>query len=308
MKITCEKCGYRFEKDDNNKYCPKCGTAYESYFIKNANKGRAAHIAIFIISFIVLLLGVSFLSWFYSPAGKIYRSYKSHNYDEAVEKAISTEGSRIQKGLLHLEFSTEKKKLLSQEDLTNNNQIEVGCLYKLEILTDEEYLSLNNLDRIGSIEEIDIVEIESESPWEKEGDNSQEKESDSMSASNSEDMAMASLDIEEETKNESETTLKETETEQESNMYIFPNSDSQFLTDADITDMDQETLWKGKNEIYARKGRKFNDDVLQEYFNSQPWYNPKYTPTEFDDNQTNMLNEFEMKNAEFLQNRGAVKP
>jgi hypothetical protein len=38
-------------------------------------------------------------------------------------------------------------------------------------------------------------------------------------------------------------------------------------------------LWR--NEIFARRGRKFQGQDLQEYFGRQPWYRPRYSPDEF---------------------------
>ena len=45
------------------------------------------------------------------------------------------------------------------------------------------------------------------------------------------------------------------------------------------------TLRIARNEIYARKGRKFNDPWLRDWFSRYAWYQPRYdsvqlTPTE----------------------------
>ena len=36
-----------------------------------------------------------------------------------------------------------------------------------------------------------------------------------------------------------------------------------------------------RNEIYARKGRRFKDSALQQYFDAQSWYHPQYSPADF---------------------------
>ena len=53
-------------------------------------------------------------------------------------------------------------------------------------------------------------------------------------------------------------------------------------------------------EIYARHGRKFNDANLQNYFNSQPWYTPVYTPDEFNAIENSVFNAYEKANVKFL--------
>ena len=64
--------------------------------------------------------------------------------------------------------------------------------------------------------------------------------------------------------------------------------------------MDAYTVRLGLNEIYARHGRKFNDANLQEYFNSQPWYTPVYTPDEFNAIENSVFNAYEKANVKFL--------
>ena len=64
--------------------------------------------------------------------------------------------------------------------------------------------------------------------------------------------------------------------------------------------MDAYTVRLGLNEIYARHGRKFNDANLQEYFNSQPWYTPVYTPDEFNAIENSVFNAYEKANVKFF--------
>ena len=55
----------------------------------------------------------------------------------------------------------------------------------------------------------------------------------------------------------------------------------------------------GRNEIYARHGRKFNDSSLQSYFESCSWYkvNAGYNYS----NDSANLNEIEKKNILFIK-------
>lgn len=49
---------------------------------------------------------------------------------------------------------------------------------------------------------------------------------------------------------------------------------SSYVTYDDIYNMDKGQIRVLKNSIYARHGRRFNDEELRDYFNSQSWYSP----------------------------------
>ena len=59
---------------------------------------------------------------------------------------------------------------------------------------------------------------------------------------------------------------------------------SECLTDEDLEGKDAFELDIMRNEIYARHGRRFCRSDLQEYFDGQQWYEPKYCPEYFKDN------------------------
>ena len=88
--------------------------------------------------------------------------------------------------------------------------------------------------------------------------------------------------------------------EENSNTYIIDDSDKVILEKKNLMNMSDEELRLAINEIYARHGRKFKSSDLQEYFNSKPWYSPKYDPDEFDRKQTSILSDVELKNLETL--------
>ena len=54
--------------------------------------------------------------------------------------------------------------------------------------------------------------------------------------------------------------------------YILFNSDSIMLTETDLEFLSDRELELARNEIYARHGRKFNTDYIQQYFDSKSWY------------------------------------
>ncbi|MBQ7563199.1 MAG: YARHG domain-containing protein [Lachnospiraceae bacterium] len=80
--------------------------------------------------------------------------------------------------------------------------------------------------------------------------------------------------------------------------YIFPESNTRNLTNADIAGLDAETLRIGRNEIYARHGRKFKDSALQSYFNGKTWYRPTGAS---DSEIEKSLNQYEKNNIKFIQ-------
>lgn len=82
--------------------------------------------------------------------------------------------------------------------------------------------------------------------------------------------------------------------------FIFPNSDSSYLSNAQVSALSDDDLQLAINEIYARRGRIFMDASLNAYFNSQSWYEGKYTPEEFEKNVK--FNTYEQKNLQLLIN------
>lgn len=93
-------------------------------------------------------------------------------------------------------------------------------------------------------------------------------------------------------------TEKETETEYGKDRdYILPESDSKYLTEADIAGLTLKEINYAKNEIYARHGRKFDSAELRRYFKSKEWYDPRIDPDDF---SVKVFNSYEKKNTEFL--------
>lgn len=82
--------------------------------------------------------------------------------------------------------------------------------------------------------------------------------------------------------------------------FVFPMSDQVLLTEDDVMSIidDQEKLSIARNEIYARHGRMFDTEWLQDYFNSKSWYEGIYSAADFDQNVT--LSDIETQNAAFL--------
>lgn len=54
--------------------------------------------------------------------------------------------------------------------------------------------------------------------------------------------------------------------------YVIPGSDSNLITEQQLSSMDAATIRLARNEIYARHGLIFKSSDLQEYFSKKSWY------------------------------------
>ena len=82
------------------------------------------------------------------------------------------------------------------------------------------------------------------------------------------------------------------------NFYILPNSNSRYLAESDLNGLTKEQLRIARNEIYARHGRLFDSQDLQNYFNNQLWYNGRIKPADFNES---VLNQYEKANIALIQ-------
>lgn len=81
--------------------------------------------------------------------------------------------------------------------------------------------------------------------------------------------------------------------------YIFPDSDSRYLSEEEVKDIETDKLRIARNEIFARHGYIFNDEELNQYFNGTSWYNGTVPAEQF--NMDAVLNDFEKKNIELIE-------
>ncbi|MCD7865214.1 MAG: YARHG domain-containing protein [Clostridiales bacterium] len=79
--------------------------------------------------------------------------------------------------------------------------------------------------------------------------------------------------------------------------YIIEGSDSRYLDKSELVDLSAEELKYARNEIYARHGRRFQDETIQAYFDSKEWYNGTIEPEDF---TQSMLNDYEIANASLI--------
>lgn len=75
--------------------------------------------------------------------------------------------------------------------------------------------------------------------------------------------------------------------------YILPYSDTSYVSDNDLYGLSKIELKRARNEIYARHGRRFDNQELQKYFDSQSWYSGTVSPSDFSES---VLNKYEKAN------------
>ncbi|MDO5418207.1 MAG: YARHG domain-containing protein [Lachnospiraceae bacterium] len=80
--------------------------------------------------------------------------------------------------------------------------------------------------------------------------------------------------------------------------YLIPDSSIRALTAADVAGMTKEQLRLARNEIYARHGRMFTSEDLQNYFNGKSWYRGTISAQSFTDS---MLSQLEKDNIKVIQ-------
>lgn len=96
------------------------------------------------------------------------------------------------------------------------------------------------------------------------------------------------------TDNDNEDNDDEDEEEDLDDEYIIPESNCRKLTEEDLEELSPKELSYARNEIYARHGRRFQSNELQDFFNSKEWY-------EIDDSfEDRDLQGVERSNAEFI--------
>lgn len=84
---------------------------------------------------------------------------------------------------------------------------------------------------------------------------------------------------------------------EDSTGYILPGSDYRYISESELYGFSELQLRLARNEIYARYGRKFKDQGLQDYFDSCSWYWPSISPGDF---KESILNKYEKANVDLI--------
>lgn len=104
------------------------------------------------------------------------------------------------------------------------------------------------------------------------------------------------MDLED--KQDDENLIPDKEEENEKS-YIFPDSDTKYLSEDEVRHVEKDKLALGRNEIFARHGYIFNDEGIKQYFESTPWYEKTVPTAQFDGDS--VFNDFEKKNIELIK-------
>ncbi len=143
-------------------------------------------------------------------------------------------------------------------------------------------------------EEAVIIEDES-TDVQRFGEDSQEESTDDLL--DSQISVIGDVDIEESVDQVEKEFEHTSDYEVEAQDYILPESASRYIDRSELYGFTAEQCSIARNEIYARHGRKFNDENLQEYFDSLSWYEPTIEPADFEEA---MLNSFEIANRDLI--------
>lgn len=79
--------------------------------------------------------------------------------------------------------------------------------------------------------------------------------------------------------------------------YIFPTSNSEYLTEADLAGLTKSEIQMAINEVYARHHRKFVLKEVQDHFNSKSWYTGTIEAADFN---VNVMNQYEGTNINLM--------
>ena len=80
--------------------------------------------------------------------------------------------------------------------------------------------------------------------------------------------------------------------------FIFYDSASRYLTDAEVSALSLQQMCYARNEIYARRGYIFQSQELRDYFGSKSWYYPTVPAASFSDQ---VFNSMEVANIDLLK-------
>lgn len=79
--------------------------------------------------------------------------------------------------------------------------------------------------------------------------------------------------------------------------YVIADSDSRYITEEDLAGLTDYEILLARNEIYARRGRIFNNEELNTYFRSKSWYSPTVSGEDFtEEYAASVFNDYELQN------------
>lgn len=82
--------------------------------------------------------------------------------------------------------------------------------------------------------------------------------------------------------------------------YLWPDANSRYYSESDLDGLTQGQVRYLINEIYAREGYTFKNDIWAEYFKKKTWYNATVSNEDFNANPRSYLNTYEYQNVEMI--------
>lgn len=122
-------------------------------------------------------------------------------------------------------------------------------------------------------------------------------EAEAQQTKTADDQAREDIDEEDTEAAEKKADKKKSKKKKEQDKYIIADSNIRYLSNSDVENLSLKKINYAKNEIYARRGRRFLSTELQQYFDSKSWYSGTIAPEDFDES---VFNEYEKTNARFL--------
>ena len=186
---------------------------------------------------------------------------------------------------------------INMMDLQRANETEQETFEEYRLLVEEYTADENYVEALKVLDSWkEMAELARERIEESESKVRESRERESRARESRE--AEKRKETETETESESESTQTTPPQSSSGGGYIFPGSDSRYLSASEITPLSAWEKKVARNEIYARHGRKFSDVNLQDYFNSQSWYSGTIEPDQFSES---VLNDYERKNVSLIR-------
>ncbi|MCH1960095.1 YARHG domain-containing protein [Romboutsia hominis] len=298
---TCKNCNNHLDKDQ--RFCNKCGYDTLKDDLKKNNLKNIIMIVVFILVVIVLVvfsLKDNIVQSYYIKKGDGENQSKAINYyikaldakysDEVVQKLESkieeSENSEMElsklKGIvkkddlnsmyLNVYIQKAKENFNKENYKTTRKYLDLAKDYNYDIETFEYYEDLVAIENEAS-------EREKEEKLDKAKEETKEKETVYIVENNhfayNYDSAYGN----------------------DESYFIIPDSHIRYLSKEELLNYNKSQLGYIRNEIFARYGYIFKNDVYNNYFNSMPWYYPDST---FSGNIED-LNDIERYNIELIK-------
>ncbi|MCR5094586.1 MAG: YARHG domain-containing protein [Lachnospiraceae bacterium] len=301
--MFCKKCGC--ELNEGAKFCPKCGTpvaVQASAPVQPARgladrspepspepiigedvpepKKKKGPLILVIVLLIVLILAASFAAFWFLGGKPMITGFLDNTFGTSFSDSSDTEEDE--------EEWEDEEEDASDEDEADAEEEQPAVQAAAE--TAEESISYDTGERDETAEALRKRAEERENAESRSQNDVAEERDDTYERQDTYEREEEQVVVNEAPAEEEEEDLTPELDEDE---FIFYDSDQRYLTKADLRGLDADECRIARNEIYARRGRKFKDAELQAYFDSKSWYHGTVEPNDF---QESWLNDYEKQN------------